>query len=112
MTPEEKAEVTALIHALFKASGERSWAAFARRAGVSEYSLADWRAGRGGPSGINLLRLQRAAGPSPISLPNLESRLEELAGLVEEGLARLEAGIARVENRLGGEDARAPGKPK
>ena len=108
MTPEEKAEITALIHALYDASGDPTWAAFARRAGVSEYSLSDWRSGRGAPSAINLLRLQRAAGSTQASLPNLESRLEEVAALAEEGFARLEAGIARVETRLEGGDAQAP----
>lgn len=47
-------------------------------------------------------REELPASKDPLSLAILERRLEELAGLVDEGLARLEEGIARVERRLDG----------
>lgn len=58
-----KALIKELYDAWTPAEGERrSWAAFARYARVSEYSLTEWRSGRGAPSATNLLRLLEAVG--------------------------------------------------
>jgi hypothetical protein len=60
--PQERAAVQAFVRRLYDASGARTWASFARQAGVSEMSLAGWRAGREMPGAVNLLRLLAAVG--------------------------------------------------
>lgn len=100
MTASERAEVKDLIHDLYVASGKPSWAAFARAAGVSEYSLRDWRSGDGAPSAINLIRLLAAvgwldrkgqAGEDPVqqALETLRQGQEELTETVRDGFAAL-----------------------
>jgi hypothetical protein len=72
---EEKAAVQALIRQLHERSGERSWAAFARQAGVSELSLGEWRRGEGMPGAVNPLRLLADAGvvTASFELPGLQA---------------------------------------
>jgi transcriptional regulator with XRE-family HTH domain len=97
-TPEEREEVRAVIHRLYELSGQRSWAALARSAGVSEYSLAEWRKGKGQPSALNLLRLLSATGVldggllerAPQDRPlSLEDAVAKLADEVRKGFVDL-----------------------
>src|SRR5690242_3670793 len=103
MTKAERAEVKALIHDLYENSGEPSWAAFARRAGVSEYSLAEWRAGTGTPSAINLIRLLGAVGwldrEAEAEDASVQSALEELRQSQEELAETVRDGFAALAQR-------------
>lgn len=67
--PEEREAVRDLLLRIYAMSGARSWAAFARLAGVSEFSLTSWRSGREMPGAVNLLRMLCAVG---VLGPNLE----------------------------------------
>lgn len=83
--------------------------------------VSRWLKGKHAPSRRSRLRAaqvlgeppERFLGPEqPLTMEVLAGRLEELAELVDEGIARLEAGIARVERRLGGGGGRARGSEK
>lgn len=102
LTDAERAEIQKLIVELYEAweppAGVRkSWAAFARHVGVSEYSLTDWRAGRGTPAANNLIKILRAGGKvSPMSTENGA----EPVGLMREALANQAQNRRETTERL------------
>jgi transcriptional regulator with XRE-family HTH domain len=114
-TAGERAQVQQFIERLYERSGARSWAAFARQAGVSELGLSAWRSGREMPGAVNLLRLLAAVGliGPGYELPengetsrfrSLEGEVAHLALLVREVFGRLEGllqeDLAEVRRRL------------
>ncbi len=64
-TPEQYDEVAAFVRELYAQSGCPSWAAFARRAGVSSMDVSNWQLGKVIPDGWHLYCLIRAAGGAP-----------------------------------------------
>jgi hypothetical protein len=80
--PEEKAAIRELVRSLYSASGATTWASFARRAGVSELSLCDWRQGRGMPSSINLLRLLSSVADREGAVASVDIAAQKLRQLV------------------------------
>jgi len=112
----ENDEVREYIRALYKQSGYTSWAAFARAAEVSEFSLSEWRSGRGTPQAASFLKILRAAGalaePTGAERPDapegLAARLEAIEATVEtsgkettKALRALTRAIERLPTQLG-----------
>lgn len=84
--PEERAAVQRFVGQLYERSGARSWAAFARQAGVSDLSLNGWKQGREMPGAVNMLRLLAAAGviSSSFDLPEKVSHATPADGSANE----------------------------
>lgn len=110
----QQAELSAFVNRLAQIAGYETTAEWARDSGYPASNLSNLRNGRGSVDGYNLLRLVRAAAarahldeldlalvttgrpPARSAEPTnaeLGRRLEEVAALVTEGLARLGAGI-------------------
>lgn len=89
LTPDQRAQVKELIRVLYKLSSAKRWADFARLAGVSEYSLAEWRSDKDPtlPNSYNLLLMLRAVG-----IVDDELRLREREAVI----AQLQAEVAEL----------------
>lgn len=107
LSQEERAEVQEFVRWLYARSRERSWAAFARRAGVSELSLSEWRSGRGTPSAMNLLRLLKATDALNEGAPgdqrggeDVRSALREIRDYLADREDRLEQTLAQLRDQI------------
>lgn len=101
---DERAAVQRFVHDLYEQSGCRTWAEFARLVGVSEYSLSEWRSGRGMPNAPNLLRLFTKGRPTPEPQEWPAALQEELEGLAAE-VRRLADLLDRRLGRLSVDEA-------
>lgn len=118
---QERAAVQTLVRRIYTAVGAGVWADVARLAGVSEYSLGEWRRGEGSPSALNLLKLLRAAGvlgsnfelpEQPAARPrNPEGELliAEVAQMIDESHQDLTTRLDRIERAIG--HAQQPATP-
>jgi hypothetical protein len=93
----EREEVRGFVRWLYEYSGKRRWADFARLTEVSEYSLSEWRSGRGMPNALNLLRMLEAV--SALS-PEASQALSHARESAQSATAQAE-GLPRVPRRRG-----------
>lgn len=131
MADEAKnAELAAFVNAIARQAGYTTHADWSRDSGFPATNLSEVRSGSAGIDGANLVRLIRAAarrlGSTSEELAlgvaeaeraaavaeivravdrHVDDRLQELAGMMDEGFARLAAGIVREELRSSGADA-------
>lgn len=125
---QQQGELSAFVNELAALAGYTTTAEWARDSGYPAPNLTNLRNGKGAVDGYNLLRLIRAAaqraGEDPLRLAasaarpaarsadpsnaELARRLEEVADLVTEGLARLGAGIDGAGQRQDREEHPAP----
>lgn len=122
---EEKQELASLVQTLYLISPFRSWAEFARVAGVHPVSISRWQQGQDAPEGYNLLRLLRASGAEALLVaaanraettgtPDYPAELEDAAiAVIEEvrsGFGRLSDRLDRLEKQHTPAARRSPAK--